>query len=88
MALKSSRGGREYDKFVADSGGDTALRTTSTSSVTSTTSSVGSDVYIDFDTGSIQISNLAGNLSISRLRDDTSAEWTTEVITQLDGGTF
>ena len=44
MALKSSRGGREYDKFVADSGGDTALRTTSTSSVTSTTSSVGSDV--------------------------------------------
>ena len=44
MALKDSRGGREYDKFVADSGGNTALRTTATSSVTSTTSSVGSDV--------------------------------------------
>ena len=68
------------------------IRTNDNSGVVSITggtdSSVGSDVYIDFDTGSIQISNLAGNLSISRLRDDTSAEWTTEVITQLDGGTF
>jgi len=43
MALKDSRGGREYDKFVADSGGDTALRTTSTSSVTSSTLSVLAD---------------------------------------------
>ena len=43
MALKDSRGGREYDKFVADSGGDTALRTTSTSSVTSSTLSVAAD---------------------------------------------
>jgi len=33
MALKSSRGGREYDKFLADSSGDTALRVTATSSV-------------------------------------------------------
>ena len=41
MALKDSRGGREYDKFVADSGGDTALRTTSTSSVTAVTVSSG-----------------------------------------------
>ena len=41
MALKDSRGGREYDKFVADSGGDTALRTTSTSSVTVLTTSTG-----------------------------------------------
>ena len=38
MALKDSRGGREYDKFVADSGGDTALRVTATSSVTTSTS--------------------------------------------------
>ena len=43
MALKSSRGGREYDKFVADSGGDTALRTTSTSSVTEITLSGDAD---------------------------------------------
>ena len=53
-----------------------------------TDAAVGSDVYVDFNTGSLQISNLAGNLSIARLRDDTSAEWTTEVISQLDGGTF
>ena len=33
MALKDSRGGREYDKFLADSSGDTALRVTATSSV-------------------------------------------------------
>ncbi len=33
MALKASRGGREYDKFLADSSGDTALRVTATSSV-------------------------------------------------------
>ena len=36
MALKDSRGGREYDKFLADGSGDTALRVTSTSSVLST----------------------------------------------------
>ena len=33
MALKDSRGGREYDKFIADGSGDTALRVTATSSV-------------------------------------------------------
>jgi len=44
MALKASRGGREYDKFVADSGGDTALRTTSTSSVTEITLSAAADI--------------------------------------------
>ena len=49
---------------------------------------VGSDVYVNFDSNSLLISNLAGNLSIARLRDDTSAEWSTEVISQLDGGTF
>ena len=38
MALKDSRGGREYDKFIADGSGDTALRVTATSSVTTTTS--------------------------------------------------
>ena len=30
MALKDSRGGREYDKFVADATGDTAIRTQAT----------------------------------------------------------
>ena len=38
MALKASRGGREYDKFIADGSGDTALRVTATSSVTTSTS--------------------------------------------------
>ena len=68
------------------------IRTNDSSGVVSITggtdAAVGSDVYIDFDTGSMQISNLAGNLSISRLKDESTAEWTTEVITQLDGGTF
>jgi hypothetical protein len=44
MALKDTRGGREYDKFLADSSGDTALRTTSTSSVTEITLSASADV--------------------------------------------
>ena len=43
MALKDTRGSREYDKFVADSSGDTALRVTSTTSVTSSTLSVAAD---------------------------------------------
>ena len=68
------------------------IRTNDNSGVVSITggtdAAVGSDVYIDFNTGSLQISNLAGNLSISRLKDESTAEWTTEVITQLDGGTF
>ena len=37
MALKDSRGGREYDKFVADASGDASVRVTSTSSVTAST---------------------------------------------------
>ena len=41
MALKDSRGGREYDKFVADSSGDTAMRMSVTSSVTSATDTDG-----------------------------------------------
>ena len=36
MALKDSRGGREYDKFVVDGSGDTATRVSVTSSVTVT----------------------------------------------------
>ena len=41
MALKDTRGRREYDKFVADTSGDTALRVTSTSAVTAVTVSSG-----------------------------------------------
>ena len=37
MALKDSRGAREYDKFVADGSGDASVRVTSTTSVTTTT---------------------------------------------------
>ena len=36
MALKESRGGREYDKFVVDGSGDTATRVSVTSSITVT----------------------------------------------------
>ena len=38
MALKDSRGGREYDKFVADGSGDTAMRMSITSSTTTSAS--------------------------------------------------
>ena len=41
MALKDTRGSREYDKFVADTSGDTALRVTATSAVTAVTASTG-----------------------------------------------
>ena len=39
MALKDTRGGREFDKFVADPAGDTAIRTqaTATSATVETT---------------------------------------------------
>ena len=43
MALKDSRGGREYDKFVADGSGDASIRVTTTSAVTtSATAGTGS----------------------------------------------
>jgi len=38
MALRDSRGGREYDKFVADGSGDTAMRMSVSSSVTTSAS--------------------------------------------------
>ena len=37
MALRDTRGGREFDKFVADASGDASVRVTSTSSVTAST---------------------------------------------------
>ena len=46
MALKDTRGGREYDKFMADGSGDTALRVTTTSSVTTSANNTSEDVAI------------------------------------------
>ena len=54
MALKDSRGGREYDKFVADPAGDTAIRTqaTATSATVETTGgTIASPVLVATDTG-------------------------------------
>ncbi len=44
MALKGSRGGREYDKFVADGSGDTSLRVTTTTAVTTAVSNTSATV--------------------------------------------
>ena len=44
MALKDSRGGREYDKFVADGSGDTAMRMSITSSTTTSASNTSATV--------------------------------------------
>jgi len=46
MALNDNRGKREYDKFVADTFGDTALRVTSTSAVTAVTVSSGASTTV------------------------------------------
>ena len=54
MALKDTRGGREYDKFVADPAGDTAIRTqaTATSATVETTGgTIASPVTVATDTG-------------------------------------
>ena len=53
MALKDSRGGREYDKFVADATGDTAIRTTATvkTTVETTGGTIASPVLVETDTG-------------------------------------
>ena len=44
MALKDTRGGREFDKFVADGSGDASIRVTTTSSVTTSASNSGATV--------------------------------------------
>ena len=51
MALKDTRGGREYDKFLADSSGDTTLRTTASASVTTSTTSSGASTTSGFASG-------------------------------------
>ena len=50
MALKSGRGGREYDKFVADSSGDTAMRMSVTSSVVIEADSTAGTITLEGDT--------------------------------------
>ena len=44
MALNSSRGAREYNKFVADGSGDTSLRVTTTTAVTTAVSNTSATV--------------------------------------------
>jgi len=50
MALKDSRGGREYDKFVADGSGDTAMRMSVTSSVVVEADSTAGTITLEGDT--------------------------------------
>ena len=50
MALKDNRGGREFDKFVADGSGDTAMRVSVTSSVTVTADTSSGAVTVEGDT--------------------------------------
>ena len=69
MALRDNRGGREFDKFVADGSGDTALRTTSSSSVT-TSATAGS--------GSTT-SGHAANTGVSTTTSETSILAATDV---------
>ena len=45
---------------------------------------VGDDVTIQFNSSSIDINETSGRLSITRLRDPSSDEWTTEVFAAID----
>lgn len=99
-----SNGGTGSTSFLANRiliGNDTSavttvqrkdIKTNDTTGVVSitggTNAAVGADVFIDFNTNSLQLSSLGGNLPISRLQDPSSAEWITETITIIDGGTF
>ena len=51
MALKDSRGGREYDKFIADGSGDASIRVTSTSAVTTSATAGTGSTTSGFATG-------------------------------------
>ena len=53
MALRDTRGGREFDKFVADATGDTAIRTKATvkTTVETTGGTIGSPVTIAATSG-------------------------------------
>ena len=53
MALRDTRGGREFDKFVADATGDTAIRTTATvkTTVATTGGTIASPVTVAATSG-------------------------------------
>jgi len=55
MVLKDSRGGREYDKFVADGSGDTSLRVTTTTAVTTSASNTSSAVANNSGSASVNL---------------------------------
>lgn len=55
MALKENRGGREYDKFVADGSGDTSIRVTTTTSITTAASSTSSTVNNNSGSASVNL---------------------------------
>ena len=50
MALRDNRGGREFDKFVADATGDTAMRMSVTSSVVIEVDSTAGTITLEGDT--------------------------------------
>ena len=50
MALRDTRGGREFDKFVADATGDTAMRMSVTSSVVIEVDSTAGTITLEGDT--------------------------------------
>ena len=50
MALRDSRGSREFDKFVADGSGDTAMRMSVTSSVIVEADSTAGTILLEGDT--------------------------------------
>jgi len=57
MALRDTRGGREYDKFVADGSGDTAMRMSVSSSVTTSASAATVTVAATGSTGTVILDN-------------------------------
>ena len=60
MALKDSRGGREYDKFVADASGDTAMRVSTTSSTTTEATSSGASTTAGYTTDTGVLTPISG----------------------------
>ena len=55
MVVKETRGGREYDKFVADGSGDTSIRVKTTTSITTAASSTSSTVNNNSGAASVNL---------------------------------
>ena len=68
MALKNSRSGREYDKFVADSSGDTALNVVVADGITIETGEIeiGAVELKNKDTDDRAYIDTAGSLSVNQ----------------------